>query len=100
MPSLLTTFCWARPSCSKEAPTTSWKIAWVSRERRGTSAIEEDSLRFRCYIYVTMDLEERQTASPDNVRVVPPGYVLPPRYLDLVLGRPVRRAVVRGTALI
>ena len=65
----------------------------------GTAEIERDSLRFRRSIYITEDLGEGDELSRDNVRVVRPGYGLAQRYLELVLGKRVRRAVPRGTAM-
>lgn len=65
----------------------------------GTAQIEEASRRFRRSIYVTEDLAAGDELTRENVRIVRPGYGLAPRYLDLVLGRRVRRDVARGTAL-
>ncbi|RZK35212.1 MAG: pseudaminic acid synthase, partial [Hymenobacter sp.] len=50
-------------------------------------------------IYVVQDVAEGELLTLENVRVIRPGYGLPPHELPLVLGRPARQAVRRGTAL-
>jgi sialic acid synthase SpsE len=45
------------------------------------------------------DVAEGELLTAENVRVIRPGYGLPPHFLPQVLGRPARRALRRGTAL-
>jgi pseudaminic acid synthase len=65
----------------------------------GPTAAERKSLAFRRSIYVVQDVAEGELLSAENVRVIRPGYGLPPHFLPQVLGRPARRALRRGTAL-
>ncbi|RZK32098.1 MAG: pseudaminic acid synthase, partial [Hymenobacter sp.] len=65
----------------------------------GPTAAERKSLAFRRSIYVVQDVAEGELLTAENVRVIRPGYGLPPHELPLVLGRPARQAVRRGTAL-
>ncbi len=65
----------------------------------GASESEMKSLRFRRSIYVTQDLPAGSVLTAENIRIIRPGFGLEPRYLDMVLGRTVRRDVSRGTAL-
>jgi pseudaminic acid synthase len=65
----------------------------------GPTQAERKSLAFRRSIYVVEDVAEGDILTPENVRVIRPGYGLPPHELPLVLGRPARCAVRRGTAL-
>lgn len=65
----------------------------------GPTPAERKSLAFRRSIYVVREVAEGEILTPDNVRVIRPGYGLPPHLLPQVLGRPVRRALRRGTAL-
>jgi sialic acid synthase SpsE len=37
--------------------------------------------------------------TPQNLRAIRPGHGLPPRFYDEVLGKPVAKAVKRGTPL-
>ena len=63
------------------------------------SRVEEKSLGFRRSIYVVRDVGEGEAFSPENVRIIRPGYGLPPKELPKVLGRKARRAVARGTRM-
>jgi pseudaminic acid synthase len=65
----------------------------------GTLAAEERSIQFRRSLYVVRDLRTGETLSRENVRSIRPGLGLPPKYLDQVIGRTVRKDVKRGTAL-
>ncbi|WP_303311171.1 pseudaminic acid synthase [Hymenobacter sp. BT730] len=65
----------------------------------GPTAAEKKSLGFRRSIYVVQDLEAGDLLSKENIRVIRPGHGLAPHHLPEVLGRPVRSAIRRGTAL-
>lgn len=63
------------------------------------SDVEIASMAFRRSIYVVRDMDVGEPFSSDNVRIIRPGFGLPPRHLPEVLGKPARRALARGTAL-
>ena len=65
----------------------------------GSTAQETKSLKFRRSIYVVKDLKEGDTLSPENIRIIRPGYGLEPKYYDIVIGHRVNRDVKRGTPL-
>lgn len=65
----------------------------------GGTADEEKSRQFRRSMYVTKNLRAGDVLSHENVRVVRPGFGLPPRFLDVVLGKRVNRDVAAGTPL-
>jgi N-acetylneuraminate synthase len=65
----------------------------------GATAAEQASLKFRRSLYVVADLRAGETLTADNVRSIRPGYGLPPRHYESVIGRTVRRDVKRGTPL-
>lgn len=73
--------------------------AWQSlgEVRYGPLKHEEPSLRFRRSIYIVQDLKPGEVLTRENMRCIRPGLGLPPKYFDLLLGRPVRKAVKRGT---
>jgi pseudaminic acid synthase len=75
--------------------------AWQSlgQARLGPTEEERGSLVFRRTLYVCADLEAGEVLTPQNLRAIRPGCGLPPKYLEQVLGRRVRRAVKRGTPL-
>lgn len=65
----------------------------------GATPAEQGSLQFRRSLYVVRDLKAGETLTRANVRAIRPGRGLAPKYLDQVLGRVLKRDVVRGTAL-
>lgn len=67
--------------------------------RYGATAKESKSLVYRRSLYVTQDLKAGDVLTKDNVRVIRPGFGLPPKHLDRVLGLRVKRDVRRGTPL-
>lgn len=75
--------------------------AWqgIGDVKYGASTAEKSSMVFRRSLYVTQDLQAGDVLTSQNVRAIRPGYGLAPRYLDVVLGLRVGRAVKRGTPL-
>ncbi|NHQ59244.1 pseudaminic acid synthase [Chlorobium sp. BLA1] len=65
----------------------------------GPTEGEKKSLQYRRSLYIIQDMKKGDVLTCDNVRAIRPGLGLPPKYLDLVLGRSVRQDVDRGTAL-
>jgi len=77
------------------------KRAWqaLGTVRYGPTESEEKSLKFRRSIYIVKDLKAGDVLSPENIRIIRPGYGLSPKYYDVVLGRRVREDVRKGTPL-
>jgi pseudaminic acid synthase len=48
-------------------------------------------------LYIVNDIKEGEAITPENVRSVRPGFGLHPKYLNEILGRKVRLALVKGT---
>jgi pseudaminic acid synthase len=65
----------------------------------GPTAAEEKSLKFRRTLYITQDLKAGDRLTPENLRAIRPGGGLPPKYIDVFMGRRVNAAVKRGTPL-
>jgi N-acetylneuraminate synthase len=65
----------------------------------GPTAAERASTIFRRSIYAVADIAAGERLTADNVRCIRPGAGLPPKYYELVLGRPARTAIRRGTPL-
>ncbi len=61
-----------------------------------SSAQETKSLAFRRSLYVSEDMAAGEIFTAANVRAIRPGYGLPTKYLDTVLGRKAARAIKRG----
>ena len=64
----------------------------------GTSA-ELKSRAHRRSLYIGRDLAAGTVLSRDNVRIVRPGFGLPPKHLEAVLGRRIGRDAAAGTPL-
>jgi len=77
------------------------KRAWqaVGAVRYGPSAGESASLQFRRSIYITRDLAPGDVLSKENVRIIRPGFGLPPKYWSLILGMRTVRTLRRGEPL-
>lgn len=75
--------------------------AWqaVGGIRYGPLPAEQASLQFRRSLFITENLRAGDALTHENLRAIRPGYGLPPRYLDDLVGRRVARDVPRGTPL-
>jgi N-acetylneuraminate synthase len=63
----------------------------------GPIEAEKKSLVFRRSLYICEDLRAGDILTPRNLRAIRPGYGLPTKYRDQLLGKRVTRAVKRGT---
>jgi N-acetylneuraminate synthase len=65
----------------------------------GPTEAEHKSLVFRRSLYISEDLPSGTVLTRQNLRAIRPGLGLSPKFLELALGRTVKRDVVRGTPL-
>jgi N-acetylneuraminate synthase len=65
----------------------------------GVSPREAKSRVFRRSLFVVADVKAGEPYTPENLRSIRPGYGLPPKHLEEVLGRRASRDVSRGTPL-
>lgn len=75
--------------------------AWqaLGQVRYGPTEAEKGSIQFRRSLYVVKDIKSGDVLSRENVRAIRPGFGLPAKYLEQVLGKAVKQDVSRGTAL-
>lgn len=75
--------------------------AWqaMGKVSYGPIEAEKKSIQFRRSLYVVQDLKAGDVLTGENVRAIRPGFGLPTKYLEVVLGNTVNRDVKRGTAL-
>ena len=75
--------------------------AWQSlgQVSYGPTKAEFSSLQYRRSLYVVQNLKAGDVLTQENLRAIRPGLGLPPKYLEVVLGRALNQDVVRGTAL-
>lgn len=65
----------------------------------GGTAAESKSRVFRRTLYIAQNMKAGDRLSKDNMRIVRPGYGLPPKYFETLLGKRVNRDVSMGTPL-
>lgn len=75
--------------------------AWqaLGRISYGPTQAEKPSLQFRRSLYVAEDMRAGEVFTAKNLRAVRPGLGLPPKYIDLFLGKSIRKDAIRGTAV-
>lgn len=64
----------------------------------GTQA-EEKSKMFRRSLYIAEDMKQGDSFSAKNLRIVRPGFGLPPKYFDMMQGKRINKDVIAGTPL-
>lgn len=65
----------------------------------GGTAAEAKSKAFRRTLYIATPVKAGDRLTPDNLRIVRPGFGLPPKYYELVLGRTLKADAAPGTPL-
>ena len=73
--------------------------AWLALGRISYGPIdaEKSSIKFRRSLYVAKDMKAGDVFTRDNLRVVRPGYGLPPKYFDALIGKAVKKDTPMGT---
>jgi N-acetylneuraminate synthase len=82
-----------------EMLVTESRRAWQSlgHIQYGPSEQEKDSLKYRRSLYIAQDMKQGDTFTPDNLRIIRPGYGLEPKYYKSLLGKSIKRDVAKGT---
>lgn len=75
--------------------------AWqsVGKVTFGGTKAEEKSRAYRRSLYVSRDIAAGEPLTPENMRIVRPGFGLPPKFYDQMLGKRVTRAATPGTPI-
>lgn len=73
--------------------------AWQSlgQVSYGPTEKEKGSLKFRRSLYIAQDMKAGEALSEENLRAVRPGYGLPTKYLEFLIGKTVRQDLPKGT---
>jgi pseudaminic acid synthase len=76
--------------------------AWqaLGRVSYGPTVAEKKSIQFRRSLYIVQDIKVGAVLTKENVRAIRPGFGLPTKYLEFVLGKTIKQNVKRGTALV
>jgi N-acetylneuraminate synthase len=80
-----------------QAARFAWEAQGVVNYARKPSEIA--NLAFRRSLYVVADVAEGEQLTRANLRAIRPGFGLPPKHLDQILGRHAKKPLARGTAL-
>lgn len=77
------------------------KIAWESlgKSGYGCQPVEEASIKFRRSIYFVKDINAGEMLTAEHIRIIRPGYGLPPKYYQELIGRRVSRSAKFGDAV-
>ncbi|MED1822664.1 pseudaminic acid synthase [Brevibacillus agri] len=63
----------------------------------GPTDKEKNSLVFRRSLYIVDDIKAGEALTKENLRAIRPGFGLPPKYYDVLLGKRVQRDIAKGT---
>lgn len=77
------------------------KKAWLSLGKAGydSKPAEIQNLKFRRSIYIVRDIKAGEVLTKHNTRRIRPGFGLPPKYINDVIGKTAKVDIERGTAL-
>lgn len=81
---------------------TGTRTAWsaLGQVDYGRKSSEQGNVQFRRSLYFVRDLKAGEVITADAVRSVRPGFGLPPKYMDEVIGRQVCRDVTAETPVL
>ncbi|WP_447728349.1 pseudaminic acid synthase [Sphingomonas koreensis] len=73
--------------------------AWqsIGQVTYGGTKAEEKSRAFRRSLYIAKDLAPGDVLTPENLRIIRPGFGLPPKFYEQMLGKAVKREAPAGT---
>lgn len=77
------------------------KRAWeaLGRISYQAASAEEKSKQFRRTLYAVKDIHAGEEFTVENIRAIRPGKGLPPKYIDIIMGKKANCAIKKGTAL-
>lgn len=75
--------------------------AWqaLGKINYGPTEAEKKSLIFRRSLYIAQDMKAGDTLTGENLKSIRPGLGLPPKYLDILLGKKIIQNVKKGTPM-
>ena len=75
--------------------------AWASLGKAGYGCrpVEQDSIKYRRSLYFVKDIEAGQVLTQEHIRIIRPGYGLPPKHYNDVIGKRVNRSAKYGEAV-
>lgn len=77
---------------------TAWKaLGQVNYER---TEAEKGNVKFRRSLYVVKDIKKGEKFTSDNIRSIRPGFGIPPKYLNNVIGKIAKEDLFYGTPVL
>ncbi len=78
------------------------KTAWAAlgRSNYGRKSSEHSNVKFRRSLYFVRDIAEGEAITAEAFRSVRPGFGLPPKFADRIIGMRVRRAISANTPVL
>ena len=75
------------------------KVAWDSLGKIDYSRkkSEKTNLKFRRSLYFVKDMKQGDTITYDSVRSIRPGFGIPPKHLEDIIGKKINRNIALGT---
>jgi pseudaminic acid synthase len=75
------------------------KTAWqaLGKVDYGRKSSEQVNVKFRRSLYFVKDIKSGEVITSDHIKSIRPGYGLPPKYLDRVIGKRVNSNIQQGT---
>ena len=83
--------------CLCDDTMDAWKSLGVAGYDRKIA--EQDSLKFRRSLYAVKNIAAGELITKENIRRIRPGFGLPPKYFDKVIGRKARVSILKGQPL-
>ncbi|WP_040551826.1 pseudaminic acid synthase [Rheinheimera nanhaiensis] len=77
----------------KRAAVALGKVTYGGTEK------EQASRKYRRSLYIAQDMHAGEVFTVDNLRSVRPGFGLEPKYLPMLLGKPIKKAANKGTPM-
>jgi len=77
---------------------TGVRIAWESlgRINYGRKSSEQANVKLRRSLYFVKDIEADELITDEHVKSIRPGYGLPPKYLNEIIGKKVKINMTKG----
>jgi pseudaminic acid synthase len=74
------------------------KTAWESLGQidYGRKYSEQANVKFRRSLYFVKDIKAGETITKEHIKSIRPGYGLPPKYLESVIGKIAKKSIKRG----
>ena len=71
----------------------------IGRIQLTVQPAEEKNRMFKRSVFVVKNIQKGENFTSENLRIIRPGFGIPPKYLDLVLGKTAKKDLKRGMPL-